>query len=692
MEANKDTSEARSTPELSENVPSAANVAEGAGGGLGLQAPNSKKRAYPGTTTAPATDASDDRPLRDLSRINYPKKRVSVACELCRSRKTRCDAKKPSCSFCLQTGVPCIYRTTVISTNQAPKTSNGEDHQLEDEQVNYSHWQNVIARLDRIETLLEKPGSRWFGSLEPESPANPSIRSLEAATSLSASRAPVGRRRHGHQQNESSLVGLTLSGLSRLVGQQCPLPLYPLADDDDDEAFLERQAKQGEALFQNSHLTVADLSITTRSLWRLQNSFAHNVLPWCPLFDQKDCVNMTTRTYDAQFPDQSLETCLTLFVLALGALTRSEHHVEDSHAGDFPGLDYFQVASKILGCDRSSRLYCLYCLRPLQAFDAIHEASLGVVALVQCKKRLETDTDLQRMTYRAYWACYLLEHELQAYISYSACLLQSHHDFVPLPLSDHDEPGMYWFLAEVAFRRILSNPHAGIGWNANTLHAPVVVDEIISQIDLWYAHLPNQLKFPLGLSPVLDLHKGFLRGQYYSINSVLSWSHVVRLLTNQAHDEQEMSRDLQAAARSLEFSVLAIFSVESLVHERHLLLLANLFGIYTQVMLLLCTYRVPELAAIQQPSQLEAIRKGRSLLAIWMTSAEIASYVDKIDHTMMAKGIAVYEHTTGTNISPNQAHPPLVRTNSIPHGHGPSLISGGRTDADLSYLSRYSGS
>lgn len=71
-------------------------------------------------------------------------------------------------------------------------------------------------------------------------------------------------------------------------------------------------------------------------------------------------------------------------------------------------------------------------------------------------------------------------------------------------------------------------------------------------------------------------------------------------------------------------------------------------------MLLLCTYRVPELAAIQQPSQLEAIRKGRSLLAIWMTSAEIASYVEKIDNTMMAKGIAVYEHTTGTRISPSQ--------------------------------------
>lgn len=27
-----------------------------------------------------------------LEKINYPKKRVAVACEICRSRKTRCDA------------------------------------------------------------------------------------------------------------------------------------------------------------------------------------------------------------------------------------------------------------------------------------------------------------------------------------------------------------------------------------------------------------------------------------------------------------------------------------------------------------------------------------------------------------------------------------------------------------------------
>ena len=67
------------------------------------------------------TDDADGEPPRQHSRINYPKKRVSVACELCRARKTRCDAKRPSCSFCSQIGVECNYRKTIIPQRYVPE-------------------------------------------------------------------------------------------------------------------------------------------------------------------------------------------------------------------------------------------------------------------------------------------------------------------------------------------------------------------------------------------------------------------------------------------------------------------------------------------------------------------------------------------------------------------------------------------
>ena len=178
--------------------------------------------------------------------------------------------------------------------------------------------------------------------------------SLDLTTPSPAATLLVDRAHHRHHHDgTSSLVAQNLSGLSRLMGQLCPLPPAPLAHDDD-EGYLERENTQGEALFQNPHLTIGDLDLTPRSCWRLQNAIARNVLRWCPVFDQQDCVEATTRTCDAQFPEPSLETSFTLFVLALGAISKYEHHTEDDVA-QFPGVDYFQVASKIIGCDRSSR-------------------------------------------------------------------------------------------------------------------------------------------------------------------------------------------------------------------------------------------------------------------------------------------------------------------------------------------------
>ena len=163
----------------------------------------------------------------------------------------------------------------------------------------------MILRLERIERLLERPRVQVVGSVGLKSPLAPS---LDLTTPSPAASLLVDRARHTHHHNgTSSLVGQNLSGLSRLMGQPCPPPLAPLAYDDD-EGYLERESAQGEGLFQKPHLTIGDLDLTPRSCWRLQNAFARNVLPWCPLFDQQDCVEVVTRTCEAQFPDSTLET------------------------------------------------------------------------------------------------------------------------------------------------------------------------------------------------------------------------------------------------------------------------------------------------------------------------------------------------------------------------------------------------
>lgn len=45
------------------------------------------------------------------------RRRVSVACDACRTRKSRCDGKRPSCSLCQDLGFVCVYTPPPTAAN-----------------------------------------------------------------------------------------------------------------------------------------------------------------------------------------------------------------------------------------------------------------------------------------------------------------------------------------------------------------------------------------------------------------------------------------------------------------------------------------------------------------------------------------------------------------------------------------------
>jgi hypothetical protein len=461
--------------------------------------------------------------------------------------------------------------------------------------------------------------------------------------------------------NSDLFVGHSLKGLSRLIGQATPEALIPLTEEDG-EAFLELEVNQGEALFDTaSAAKLQTLDLNSSTCWRLQQSFTRSILHWCPFIDQEECARLVYRTCDLQFPDDNLDTCLTLFVLALGAVAKNNYRGDTG--AEFGGLDYFQVAANMVArpnltiysitavqCRLLEAFYFLYCLRPVQAFSAVHQASLAVLSLLQLKSQIEKDIRFRQQLYRAYWACYFTEHELQSVVSYSSCLLQLKHEFVPLPLFDHDEPGSYWFLSEIAARKIFTNSREGFAWNSNsffTVHRTAVVHEIILQLQQWYDYLPTQIKFPLNTAPLIDPHKVFLRAQYYAWIGGLYWSFVVRFLTSPPHDERERTKLLEMSFKCFDHCVMHVYAVESLFQERHLLLSANIGGLNCVANILICTYKLPALASIQHPKQKETIRKARNLLAHWATNPGVANHVSRLESLMMAKGLIV----TGSDIS-----------------------------------------
>ncbi|KAF4264210.1 hypothetical protein CNMCM8812_003681 [Aspergillus fumigatus] len=45
------------------------------------------------------------------------RRRVALACDVCRTRKSRCDGIRPQCSMCKDLGFECAYTPPVTATN-----------------------------------------------------------------------------------------------------------------------------------------------------------------------------------------------------------------------------------------------------------------------------------------------------------------------------------------------------------------------------------------------------------------------------------------------------------------------------------------------------------------------------------------------------------------------------------------------
>ncbi|KZN90865.1 putative transcriptional regulatory protein [Penicillium chrysogenum] len=60
-------------------------------------------------STSPDNETSNGRPSK--------RRRVAIACDACRTRKSRCDGKRPSCSLCQDLGFACVYTPPPTAAN-----------------------------------------------------------------------------------------------------------------------------------------------------------------------------------------------------------------------------------------------------------------------------------------------------------------------------------------------------------------------------------------------------------------------------------------------------------------------------------------------------------------------------------------------------------------------------------------------
>ncbi|CEL11670.1 hypothetical protein ASPCAL14769 [Aspergillus calidoustus] len=418
-----------------------------------------------------------------------PRKRLTLACDTCRSRRVKCDGQRPYCAPCRIRGLDCFYQ----QLPESPATK------VETELA------NVNLRLDYLTMLLSKQPT-------------PLVQSHQG----SASRTVLG------SHEDSPFCLLATDSIMRVLGLDDGFA-HGLIRLERANLLIGATTPPGMFFFSQQQVTDALAAFSDR---------IHGYYPILPL----DFSEAYFATLSAPLAPSS-RTCLVLLVAAIGCV---------AHDPETRG-PYFDAALQSLPvvlaeCTLTS-IQCLiflsiyYCclLKPCQAHDYCLIASFKIQNLFKSGLQ-STDNDSLELTHRAYWAILLLESELSVQLDVAKSDIWSLDEYTPLPncrrtwhfppqqsttssstitsaslalaaavspASAHSadsitststtaDQAQSFFLAEIAMRRMLHRCNWAITQSPEDgthRYAPGIALELERQLDEWYGYLPPNIQF-----------------------------------------------------------------------------------------------------------------------------------------------------------------------------------------------------
>ncbi|KAB8224286.1 hypothetical protein BDV33DRAFT_227161 [Aspergillus novoparasiticus] len=453
------------------------------------------------------------------------RKRTTLACDACRTRRTKCDAQKPSCHYCQTRGVPCIYQEPPV---EAPV-------RVEDE------LSAMNKRLDLLVSLMLPT--------QPISPPSVHVAGSRSEYEVLASQ-------------EDSPFDLP----SKLLSNSSLMHVLGLDADFAQVLLRGERTTSSEA---NANAGPQMLVVHYRHIVSALATFSAHVHIWYPILPS-GFSREYFRVLSGSLPPSS-ETCLSLLVAAVGLVVERDEAV--------PATPYFQTALALLPiivseCSvRSAQCLILislyYCclLKPCQAHDYCLIASSKIQNII--KSGLEgDDPDSVDQTRRTYWGALLLENEIAGQLDVPRSGIWYLDEHVPLPLChqtwqfqpgntpladiaaaspgiapstlSNEETTRAYFLAEIAMRRMLHRCNTAIQATSTGeyVYAPSIALELEHQLEEWYRCLPEIIRFEKGdVSQSLELIKippcplsNFLRVQYYCCKLSIYWPAVYQAM------------------------------------------------------------------------------------------------------------------------------------------------------------------
>ncbi|KAH0387836.1 hypothetical protein KCU92_g1258, partial [Aureobasidium melanogenum] len=556
----------------------------------------------------------NEAPSRGLAHepLDYPRKRAIIACEICRSRKSRCDGGKPRCKLCVELDARCVYREPGIKLDAGDKL--------------------ILERLSHIEEMLQSAMTSAQMSVNVTkaaahvgtSPtASTSTTDDTAARRISCSVALENNRLNGLGTWDSSVnistmpKGHTTPALNLL---QWPLIRDLVSQPLDPQVLVEMEMSRPPINL--PHFPRPDMVNTAV----YASSYFDLVNVWYA------CVN--PNAWSAHYRDatsvgfiQGADSCLVMLVLALGAaahggsISRHPHNVEPC------GIDYFASAWKIIPnlairndipaiqCHILAAAYLFYLVRPLEAWNMITSASTKLQLVLGVPDRVPAMH--RELLVRLFWDTLLAESDLLAELELPHSGIVNFEDIVGLPGPFSDVEGEYtskdelwYFLAEIALRRLLNRVshllYVKTPTTAPTSKLARVTAELDFQLSQWYEGLPAPIKFPMTTISSGSPGQVCLRLRYFACRTIIFRPYVFAVLSDENAVADPVVREncrkcLEACLRQIDN-----VSAHQVGHLPYLW--QGALSLVSQTLLVMGATMSPKLAALLPPTiSVEAI-------------------------------------------------------------------------------------
>ncbi|KAI8250286.1 Echinocandin B biosynthetic cluster transcription factor ecdB [Colletotrichum sp. SAR11_239] len=493
--------------------------------------------------------------------VDYPRRRATIACEVCRSRKSRCDGTKPKCKLCTELGAECIYREPGIKLDAGDKL--------------------ILERLNRIESLLQMnmvAGQANGGiAINQESPSMSNGSGLNGDSMMGISGTGNfvsiipngGLGTWNNPTNISTMPKLHTNAALHLL--QWPLIRDLVSRPYDPQILLQLEMAR-EPLHSLTKTPCVDLSNTTAYI----EAYFERVNVWYA------CVNPYTwrshyRTALSNGFREGAESCIVLLVLALGQASLRGSISRIVPGEDAPGLQYFTAAWALLPgmmtsnnvlaaqCHLLASAYLFYLVRPLEAWNLLCTTSTKLQLLLMSPNRVPPNQ--RELTERIYWNSLLFESDLLAELDLPHSGVVQFEENVGLPGGFEGEEqeaigrdDLWYFLAEIALRRLLNRVSQLIYSKdsmASTTSLEPVVAELDFQLQQWYESLPIPLQFPFGRTVLSDPVQTVLRLRFYACRTIIYRPYILAVLDNEQAVldpavRQNCHKCLEASIRQLE--------------------------------------------------------------------------------------------------------------------------------------------